>query len=414
MASAFLKYGTILALAVAVFYQLTLKNLIFTIIGVGRHVQPISDFPYQCRRIHDERLQACEDMWLSEETRQLFLACSDPLARQQWDFSFSRFNISGRSRTDAVIALDIDKPKGDSFDYRVLKTPSYKTGDGHLYLVGLTGRDNIPAANDPNKPPFSIDIALVNGRPPRDSQTGEFLDASELGGDFTIELFETDAHATELRHKETYHHPEIKTPNNVAFAPTNGFYITNDHGTAKAGLKFTLAPFLHNGDVTYCTHTNTCKTVSTSHAFPNGLHFSPRHGHLFVPSAHSGGITIYAPNAHTNDLQKISSIDIPYPIDNLSEDRDGDIWVPAFPKGLEMLQAYADPLGSTAATTVFRVRKSKEEGDGKGWEVEKMLEDRHGEVLPGATSVVHDARTGRVFLAGVVAPFVTVCEPVGK
>lgn len=45
-------------------------------------------------------------------------------------------------------------------------------------------------------------------------------------------------------------------------------------------------------------------------------------------------------------------------------------------------------------------------------EVKKVLEDWEGEVLPGATAVVHDAKTGRVFLSGVVSPFVTVCEPV--
>ncbi|KAK4507922.1 hypothetical protein PRZ48_001657 [Zasmidium cellare] len=399
MVSAALKYGTIVAVVVAVFYQLFLKTLIFVGMGVGRHVQPISDFPYQCRKIQDERLQACEDMWLSEETRQLFFACSDPFARQQWMPNFDRFNVSGRSRTDAVVAMDIDKPKGNSFEYRVLKTPSYQTGDGHLYLVGLTGKDK----------PNGIDIALVNGRPPRDRETGEYLDASNSGGDFSIELFETGAHATELRHKETFEHAEIKTPNNVAFRPGGGFYITNDHGTAKAGWKFHLAPFINNGDVTYCDVKGSCGIVSTSHAFPNGLHFSTRHNALLVPSAHTGGIKVYTPNTPHPELTQTSSIPIPYPIDNLSEDSNGDIWVPAFPKGLEVLKAYADPLGFTAATTVFRVRRQGEE-----WEVEKVLEDREGEVLPGATAVVHDARTGRVFLSGVVAPFVSVCEPVGR
>lgn len=132
--------------------------------------------------------------------------------------------------------MDIDKPIGDSFEYRVLKTPSYRAGDGNLYLVGLTGRDNAPLEkNDPNKSPFSIDIALVNARPPVDHETSGFLEGTVLGGDFTIELFETNANAHELQHKKTFHHPEIKTPNNVAFAPSSGFYITNDHGTAKAG-----------------------------------------------------------------------------------------------------------------------------------------------------------------------------------
>jgi len=78
------KFGVPLVLVGAVLYQTLLKTVIFTAAGVGRHVQPISDFPYDCRRITDPRLQACEDMWLSENTRQLFLACSESSARAAW------------------------------------------------------------------------------------------------------------------------------------------------------------------------------------------------------------------------------------------------------------------------------------------------------------------------------------------
>jgi hypothetical protein len=79
------KLGILLVLIAAAVYQGILKTTLFVTLGVGREVQPISDFPaYQCRRIHDPKLQACEDMWLSEETRQLFLACSSSEARSQW------------------------------------------------------------------------------------------------------------------------------------------------------------------------------------------------------------------------------------------------------------------------------------------------------------------------------------------
>ena len=60
-----------------------LKTPILLGIGLGVTIQPISDFSYQCRRIYSPRLEACEDMWLSESTRQLFLACSEPEARDK-------------------------------------------------------------------------------------------------------------------------------------------------------------------------------------------------------------------------------------------------------------------------------------------------------------------------------------------
>lgn len=165
-----------------------------------------------------------------------------------------------------------------------------------------------------------------------------------------------------------------------------------------------------NGDVTHCDDNSHCKIVSTGHKFPNGLLMSSRNEprYLYVPSAHEGGITVYSPKANS-DLDKVDHIDIPYPIDNLSEDADGVIWAPAFPKALQVLEMYEDPLNVVSASTVFRVRR-KTSGDG-GWEVEKVLEDARGEVLPGATVVIHDAKTGRMFLSGVISPFITVCDP---
>lgn len=59
-------------------------SLVWLGLGIGKDIQPVTDFPYQCRRLEDPRLQACEDMWLSHSSRQLFLACSDPLGRKQW------------------------------------------------------------------------------------------------------------------------------------------------------------------------------------------------------------------------------------------------------------------------------------------------------------------------------------------
>lgn len=74
-----------LPLAVIAFlYQAIISDLVFVVLGVGRTIDSINSFPYQCYRIEDPRIQACEDMWLSDATRQLFLACSEPLARSQW------------------------------------------------------------------------------------------------------------------------------------------------------------------------------------------------------------------------------------------------------------------------------------------------------------------------------------------
>ena len=45
--------------------------------------------------------------------------------------------------------------------------------------------------------------------------------------------------------------------------------------------------------------------------------------------------------------------------------------------------------------------------------VEKVIEDREGRHLNGASTVVHDVKTGNLWLSGIASRFVTVCEPKG-
>lgn len=79
------KLVAIAVLLIVAFYQLYMKELLFDIIGVGRVLQAIERFPYQCRRIQHELLEGCEDIWLDNEARVLYLACSGCLSRTQWN-----------------------------------------------------------------------------------------------------------------------------------------------------------------------------------------------------------------------------------------------------------------------------------------------------------------------------------------
>ena len=68
----------------AVFYQWYLKDLFFVTLGVGRTLQAIEDFPYDCRRLRHPRLEGCEDMWIDDEARLLYAACTGTMSRQNW------------------------------------------------------------------------------------------------------------------------------------------------------------------------------------------------------------------------------------------------------------------------------------------------------------------------------------------
>ena len=61
--------GSIVVVLGAAFWQLLLRDFLHVTQGVGRIVQNLDDFSYQCRVIEDERLTACEDLWLDHQER---------------------------------------------------------------------------------------------------------------------------------------------------------------------------------------------------------------------------------------------------------------------------------------------------------------------------------------------------------
>ncbi|KAM0714826.1 hypothetical protein Q7P37_009290 [Cladosporium fusiforme] len=402
MPSKLLTIGLPLGLVSAAAYQFILSDLLFVNLGVGRSLQPLQDFPYECHRLHDPRLHACEDMWLSEGSRQLFLACSASDTRREWAPNVGRLNASGRSLVDAILVMDLDRPDGDGFAYKELEIPGFSQttpGDEPLSLIGLTGRDNSDG---------SIELLVINNKPALDQTTREPIDNTLAGANTTIEHFVTEPDAAALEHRRTYAHELIATPNNVAWDENDSFYFTNDHGTSKVGWKYDLSPFLGYGDVTHCQYTSTenltCKTAAPNLRFPNGL-IKARDNLVYVPSSASGDIKVFEIQADRS-LRKVADIDIGYGLDNLSQDADGNIFVPGFPKAIPSLKAFDDPMNVFPPSTILKVWKTEE--GGFAWT--KELEDDKGEALGMSTVAVRDGKSGSLFVGSVASPFLTVCK----
>jgi hypothetical protein len=68
----------------AVLWQGVMRDVVFITLGVGRTTQKIEDFPYNCKRIRSPLLESCEDMWLDEDGRNLYAACSTIANRGGW------------------------------------------------------------------------------------------------------------------------------------------------------------------------------------------------------------------------------------------------------------------------------------------------------------------------------------------
>lgn len=336
--------------------------------------------------------------------------------------SIHRLNATARATDDRIVAMNIDNPTStQGFTYRVLKTPGFAgvAGDGRIHVVGMTGTASADGSD-------KVNLWLINARPSVDSETGQVLDNTVVGGNHTIEVFSTKPLTDEMYHVQTFANAQIATPNNLAVTKSGGFFFTNDHGPHKVGWvshvlemapkreqqannrtskqKHHLSPMLATGDVSYCSSQGVCKLVSTGHKFPNGLHLGTD-GLLYVPSAAVGGVKVYQP-APDGSLTQVHQIRLDYPIDNISEDSNGDLYLATMPKGLEALASFNDPLNApTPPATVWRVRRLHREGqDEYEYELEKIIEDRDGEMLPGMTTVIHDALSGRMFMSGRLPP----------
>jgi len=59
-------------------------DFVFITLGIGRQVQRIEDIPYTCKQIRSLLLESCEAMWLDEEGRKLYAACSIMTSRGGW------------------------------------------------------------------------------------------------------------------------------------------------------------------------------------------------------------------------------------------------------------------------------------------------------------------------------------------
>jgi arylesterase/paraoxonase len=153
---------------------------------------------------------------------------------------------------------------------------------------------------------------------------------------------------------------------------------------------------------------------------PNGL-VRAQDGIIYVPSTTGGTIDIFSIDQdHT--FRKLDTLRT-LPIDNLSIDRNGDIYAAALPQVWKWVRSSKMPFDINPGSTVLRIRRDEKLYNGKrkhshheGYDgkylIETVMED-DGTVLPGATTAVHDAETGTIFLGGAVAPYITICQTRG-
>ncbi|KAJ5165782.1 calcium-dependent phosphotriesterase [Penicillium capsulatum] len=392
-------FRAFIVLAIGVIYKTFIHNFIFLILGVGREIQPIEDFPWTCTRVRHSLLEGCEDIWFDEQDRKLYAACNSLESRKGWSPGGNLFNISARSRTDHIAVIDVDQPGSDGlYGLRQLKIGGYQDD---LDLHGF----------DVRKIDGRLRFWLINHRPPVDHVTGEYLDALVLGANSTVEIFDLDETSDTLEHIKTVASEAIITPNGVAVEEDGlGFVITNDHNT-KTGTFRDLEMLSGGGSLAYCrSDTGKCHIAADKGFFlANGIAHD-KNGHYYVVNSASGLITVH--KLVNNELIQVESVNTGYPMDNLWLDADGNLIAVAFPDLIALIKSTMDPYNVVVPATVLTINdiaKQLKTG-GKNVKVSKLVEDRDSKSLPSSTGAVHDAKSHKLFLAGIFSPFITICE----
>jgi hypothetical protein len=122
---------------------------------------------------------------------------------------------------------------------------------------------------------------------------------------------------------------------------------------------------------------------------------------IYVPSTIDGIIRAYA-LTQDNLLQLIDTIHTGMPLDNISPDARGDLYVAGFPDFRQLMKGLADPLNVEVPASILRIRKTVDADDtgvrSVDYRVEKVVEDRVGKIISGAATVRHDVKTGRLWI----------------
>ncbi|KAL5531070.1 hypothetical protein ACEPAG_3946 [Sanghuangporus baumii] len=379
-----------LAAVFASFYQFSLRPKLI-VLGWGRTLKPVLNT--QCKSYPE--VQACEKIVLHQPTGLVYMACSTQQSRPHWMPATNRLNATGKSSEDYVATFDPSTSR-----ITRLRAEGFKFPRG----LSLHGMDVVASKERPSE----LLLYLVNHREPLPP-----ANAMDVGTDSVVEVFRSIPGADEMHYVATFQDPVISTPNDIyATGDDASFYFTNDHGFVKAGLvrRLNIDAFFDLGwsNIGYCHALHGCKTVVSNLVGINGI-VKGRDGKFFVSSSKSG--RIYVLDHHENNTLSVSDVlYLDRTVDNLSMDQTGAIWGAGMVNALHLFNVHFETPSINTPSSAIRITEENGAGDKGGkFKVQTMFED-DGKVASGSTSAVYDAERKKLYLHGIAASHLTVCD----
>jgi len=378
---------TVLAVFVAIFGAISQLHFkpILTTFGLGRVIEEVGN--KDCKVVPE--LQACEKITLHRPTGVLYLACSTPQSRTQWTPPLQKLNASGRSLEDYIA----------TYDPRTSRVTRLKLS-GLPKGISVHGMDVVPSSSNSNE----LFVYLVNHQPFEDQ------DPAKVGANSTIEILKTEVGGSTLTHMHTIHHPVIISPNDlVGSSDGKSFHFTNDAG-AKVGIMKHINILLRRAvsSIGYCHVDEGCKFATPSILEANGI--ASVNDTFYVANALIGTVTVLERQSD-NSLVLTDVIPTDRVLDNVSIDEDGMVWVAALSNLIKTFKDHFPNPQLPSPSSALRVSLNTGQAVfyGHKFKVEKVFEDS-GAIASGVTSVVHDAKRGRLFLHGLSSPQLVVCN----
>jgi arylesterase/paraoxonase len=222
---------------------------------------------------------------------------------------------------------------------------------GTVMLVDLNAAEPRPrpalAAEPPQFRPHGMSLYRAG-----DGTQHLFVISHPPGAAHTVELFEQGPTGAFVSVR-TVRDPLLLDPNAIVAVGPEQFYVANDSGATNPLSRATELLFRRGLSQVVYYDGRRMRTVAGGLKSASGIAMSPDGSRLYVSETSGNSVAVFARNAASGDLTLLERIDVGSAPDNINVDAEGNAWIAAHARVLDLGRHFGDPQ-HLAPTQVFK------------------------------------------------------------